>query len=198
VANTPIRDRKAKETRERIGETARELFMTEGYAETTIDQIASAAGVSRRTVFLHFPSKAAMLFDHLATRREVLVQRLRERPSGEAPLVSLHAVLRELCVKGYDRRLLAQIRAVIATDPRLGSEVVMVGRSDFERTLTAILKERGSDETSELGLHSLTLMATGWVTLAVWDYLTRGRRSLVKCFDEVVDACMRASANGLG
>ena len=71
-----IRNRKAQETRARIAEAALELFMSQGYAETTIDHIAEAAGVSRRTVFHHFPTKDAMLLDNLVLRREVLIERL--------------------------------------------------------------------------------------------------------------------------
>jgi len=40
---------------------ARELFESRGYAGTTIDAVAEAAGVSRRTVFLSVGSKAELL-----------------------------------------------------------------------------------------------------------------------------------------
>ncbi len=51
----------ARQTRRRIVEAARELFETRGYAGTTIDAVAEAAGVSRRTVFLSVGSKAELL-----------------------------------------------------------------------------------------------------------------------------------------
>ena len=54
--------------------------MSRGYEETTIDQIAEAAGVNRRTVFRHFATKEAILFDHLAVKRDFAVRRLQERP----------------------------------------------------------------------------------------------------------------------
>jgi AcrR family transcriptional regulator len=119
IAETPSRDRKARETRARIADAALGLFLKQGYAETTIDQIAEVAGVSRRTVFHHFATKEAILFDHLVARREIAIQRLQERPPSEPPLASLHAVLRQLSELGYDRRLLAQIRAVLASEPQL-------------------------------------------------------------------------------
>ncbi len=53
-----------------------ELFVEQGYAETSIDQIADAAGVARRTVFRHFATKEAILFDHFVVRREHAVERL--------------------------------------------------------------------------------------------------------------------------
>jgi AcrR family transcriptional regulator len=51
----------ARQTRRRIVEAARQLFVARGYAGTTIDAVAKAAGVSRRTVFLSVGSKAELL-----------------------------------------------------------------------------------------------------------------------------------------
>src|SRR5207249_9331338 len=114
VAKSPTSERDPAATRARIAQAALELFEKRGYAETTIDQIAEAARVGRRTIFEHFPTKQAILFDHLVVRRDVALQRLTERPASEPPLVSLHAVVRDLCYEGYDRAFLSQIRAVLA------------------------------------------------------------------------------------
>ncbi len=73
MVETPIRDRKAQETRARITEAALELFVSRGYEGTTIDQIAEEAGVNRRTIFRHFGTKEAILFDHLAVKRDFAV-----------------------------------------------------------------------------------------------------------------------------
>jgi mycofactocin system transcriptional regulator len=41
---------------------ALDLFTTQGFEQTTVDQIATGAGVSRRTFFRYFPSKAEVLW----------------------------------------------------------------------------------------------------------------------------------------
>src|SRR5262249_3076982 len=146
---------------------ALDLFLTQGYVETTIDQIAETAGVGRRTVFRHFETKEAMLFDHLAVRREFAIQRLQERPPSEPALVSLHAVLRELCEQGYDRPLLRQIRAVLAIEPRFAGEQLSVGVRAFENRLIATLESRLTGRHSSLELLALTAMAEGWFMTAV-------------------------------
>ena len=190
----PPREEQVAATRARIAETALELFVEQGYAETTIDQIAAAADVGRRTVFRYFPTKEAMLFDQLAVRREVALQRFRERPVTEPPLVSLHTVLREWCAEGYDRGLLAQIRAVLATDPRVAGEQLSGDSRAFEHGVIEALQGRPGSRASLIELTALAKMACSWFATAAHIYLVENRRSLVKCFDEVVAICATASA----
>lgn len=56
-----VRDEQAQRTRRAIVAAARELFLADGYAATTIDAIARAARVSRRTVFNSVGGKAVLL-----------------------------------------------------------------------------------------------------------------------------------------
>jgi AcrR family transcriptional regulator len=183
--------------RSRIAEAGLALFVTQGYAETTIDQIAQAAGVGRRTVFRHFSSKEAILFDHLAVRRDFALHRLQERSLSEPALVSLHAVLRELCEQGYDRQLLSQIRAVLAIEPRFATEQLSIGVRAFEDSLIATLQSRLSNRHSDVEIQALTEMAEGWFITAVRVFFRKGKRSLVEYFDEVVAACVQSSAEDL-
>lgn len=190
-----VREERTTETRARITTAAFHLFVSQGYAETTIDQIAAEAGVGRRTVFRHFPNKESILFDQLTVRRDFAIRRLGERPPSEPPLVSLHAVLRELCEQGYERRLLDQIRAVLAAEPRFATEHVSGGVRAFSNALIATLEERLGDKRSRLELAALTEMAEAWFLAAVRAYFKQGKRSLVEFFDEVVATCVAASAD---
>jgi AcrR family transcriptional regulator len=56
-----VRDEQARRTRRAIVTAAREMFLAHGYAATTIDAIAQAARVSRRTVFNSVGGKAVLL-----------------------------------------------------------------------------------------------------------------------------------------
>jgi AcrR family transcriptional regulator len=58
---SPRRREQAEETRRRILTAARTLFVTEGYGRTTIDAIATEAGVATQTVYATSGSKSAML-----------------------------------------------------------------------------------------------------------------------------------------
>ncbi len=60
--NEGLRERKRRETRQRIAETGLRLFLANGYENTTLDAIAAEAGISRRTFFSYFKSKEDILF----------------------------------------------------------------------------------------------------------------------------------------
>jgi AcrR family transcriptional regulator len=59
--HSPARQRQAEETRHRMLEAARGLFVQQGYAGTTLDAIAKAADVSPKTVAAVFGSKRGIL-----------------------------------------------------------------------------------------------------------------------------------------
>jgi AcrR family transcriptional regulator len=192
-----MRDRKTKETRARIARTALELFISQGYAETTLDQIAEAADVGRRTIFDHFPSKEAMLFDHLIVRHEVAIKHLQERPATEPAVVGLYTVMRELCEQGYDREFLALIRTVLKTEPQFAYAQLSIGVRAFEKDLLSVLHHRQGQQQSSLDAWVLVLMAQTWLDTAIRVYLFEGRSSLVEYFDQVVEACMRIMSEDL-
>lgn len=61
--HSPIREEAAQRTRALLRDTARRLFVHEGYAPTSMKRIASEAGVAERTLYLAFPTKASVLHE---------------------------------------------------------------------------------------------------------------------------------------
>ena len=59
--SSPLRERQASTTRRAVLEAARQLFITQGYGATTVDQIAQRAGVSKPTVFSAVGNKQRLL-----------------------------------------------------------------------------------------------------------------------------------------
>ncbi|MEO3801447.1 TetR/AcrR family transcriptional regulator [Nonomuraea sp. B1E8] len=79
-----LRERKKRETRERIADIAMGLFMAKGFDNVTVAEVARAADVSVNTVFNYFSTKEDLFADrqHLAVDHPVRV--LREREPGES------------------------------------------------------------------------------------------------------------------
>jgi AcrR family transcriptional regulator len=90
------RDRKKNETRQALREAAHRLFAEKGFSATTIDDIAAAADVSRRTFFRYYDSKDDLLRTDAADLLPVVLAALRARPAGEPPLTSIVAALRTI------------------------------------------------------------------------------------------------------
>ena len=86
VIESSARQRKREQTRDRLHQAALRLFDTRGYDATTVDDVAGAAGVSRRTFFRYFESKEAVVFAQ-QPRRMALFRKLVDRGSGGWPVV---------------------------------------------------------------------------------------------------------------
>ncbi|MFI1395529.1 TetR/AcrR family transcriptional regulator [Streptomyces sp. NPDC020681] len=76
-----------------IVETAMRLFMEQGFENTTIDQIASAVGISRRSFFRYFGTKEDIVFGDLNELGHVVKAALEERPPEESPWDALLAAM---------------------------------------------------------------------------------------------------------
>ncbi len=89
VPEAGLRERKKQQTRELIVRVALDLFLKQGFAATTIPEIADAADVSPRTVSSYFPAKEDLVFDHTAATFDRLASRLDERRDGETTAEAL-------------------------------------------------------------------------------------------------------------
>lgn len=80
-------------TRAAIEAAALKLFAEQGFAHTTVEQIAGAADIAPRTFFRHFPSKDAVLFGDPTREAKRMREVLAARPADEHPMRSLAAAL---------------------------------------------------------------------------------------------------------
>ena len=82
------RERKRRETLQRIAEMGLKLFIANGYEATTLEAIAAASGISARTFFYYFKSKEDILLAVFDRLLQLMYQRVSEgyevpaEPSG--------------------------------------------------------------------------------------------------------------------
>lgn len=88
-----LRERKKARTRFEIQQEALRLFRENGYAATTVEQIAEAAEVSPSTFFRYFPTKASVVLTD--DYDPIMVERLLAQPGDAGSIRAIRTALRE-------------------------------------------------------------------------------------------------------
>ncbi|MFC5828908.1 TetR/AcrR family transcriptional regulator [Nonomuraea insulae] len=99
-----LRERKKRQTRERISEVALGLFVERGFDNVTIAEVAEAAEVSVNTVYNYFQAKEDLVLPPDEASPQRLADIVRERAPGESAAGAVLARLRRE-VRGRERRV---------------------------------------------------------------------------------------------
>ena len=102
-----------------ITRTARELFLERGFEATTIDDIAAAAGISRRSFFRYFGTKEDIVLGDLAAQGELVREQLEARPATEDAWTALLNALRNTPRLGSDDATMLKISKMLYGTPSL-------------------------------------------------------------------------------
>lgn len=95
-------DRRKAATRLRIVSAADKLFTRLGYANTSMEEIADAADVAIRTIYLHFPSKAAIHLAYFDSWLDAFVLAILARPIDEPVADAVTAALNDMELSGWE------------------------------------------------------------------------------------------------
>jgi AcrR family transcriptional regulator len=110
-------ERRRRRTQRALQNAAVELVGRRGLADVTAEDIAAEAGVSRRTFFNHFPTKAAALFDPDPSDAERLARLLSAASGSADPWRALQSALVSF-VAGHENVIVVR-RRLIAASPEL-------------------------------------------------------------------------------
>lgn len=93
-----LRERKKRETRRRISDIATGLFLTRGFGNVTIADVARTADVSVNTVFNYFKTKEDLFFD----RQDEIIEQASREFRGRRPGEGAAALFRRRFFEGLD------------------------------------------------------------------------------------------------
>ncbi|WP_225097070.1 TetR/AcrR family transcriptional regulator [Streptomyces sp. CoH27] len=165
----PLRERKKRETRQRISDVATGLFAERGFDAVTVAEVARAAGVSPMTVFNYFPRKEDLFLDRIPQAAELFAAAVHDRAPDESPLTALRRLALRLLDEGHPlsgvgERFPRFYRIVLAS-PSLRSRVRECVE-EVERALAAALAAAGTADPQLLAALTVAAYRTVFVTSA--------------------------------
>jgi AcrR family transcriptional regulator len=186
-----LRERKKRQTRAAISETATEWFARQGFEQTTIADVAREAGVAKMTVTNYFALKEDLVFD----LRAEIVDRLAAAVRTRAPDRSVLDAIRAAFDRGLDDRdptfgfLAPRFAEMVRSSPALiASERSML--TEQEQVLAAELSRGPGDVEMELAAAALASV------FRVLYYEGRRRMLDGEPTDETITALRRLAADG--
>ena len=190
---TDLRERKRQITLERIAEAGLKLFIENGYEATTLDAIAAASGISRRTFFYYMKSKEEVLLAHESGKfpQSLRPTFLKQSPK-QSPIEAARKTLLVLASMYETKESILADRILRSIDAlRLRKEALLV---QMEDVLAEAMYELWPDPArrSELRLDAMIAMGTLRVAKENWRR-EEAARPLMHYIDEAFDLLKRPS-----
>ena len=163
-----LRESKKLHTRQEIADKAMQLFAVRGFDRVTVAEVATAAGVSEKTVFNYFPTKEDLFFDEVPAREAALVEAIRAREPAESIVAALRRLQAGDCPRLCSPGFATFARIIEESQALQAKELQVMAR------LTEVLA--GAIE-GELGVHELEAKVAANVLVGVHWQLFRNARS---------------------
>ncbi|AZM62519.1 MULTISPECIES: TetR family transcriptional regulator [unclassified Streptomyces] len=191
-----LRERKKQRTRDALVRAALELIASRGYEGTTVDDIAAAVDVSQRTFFRYFASKEDVAFFVPRLAESHVVNAVRARPPGEAPLEALRrAVLdswdtvNEAVEQLIPLELHLRIHRVIESTPALLAAHLRRA-TELEEELAGIIAEREGLDVDTDPRPRILVAAVGGVIRVAERRWSAGDDFTVTAMRELMTTCL--------
>ncbi|WP_424528155.1 TetR/AcrR family transcriptional regulator [Sphaerisporangium viridialbum] len=196
-----LRERKKRQTRQRISDVAIGLFVERGFEHVTIAEVAAAAEVSVNTLYNYFPAKEDLVLPPDQASPQRLADLVRRRPSGEPAVRAVLTGLREE-VRRRDRKMgltegFARVFEMMLAAPTLTARLGDLAQQMTDALAAALAEETGAAPDDplprmvawQLGcLHSLVYAEIGKRTAAgeTPDAIARAVLGLLDAFEELL------------
>ncbi len=179
-------------THERIVRAAVDLFSRQGFSRTTVDEIAAAVGVGRRTIFRYFPSKN----DIVTSDFDRVLARLRGELERADPSLTMMEALRRAMVAAnrHEPDELPALRiqmTLIVRDPVLQAHA-MIRYAAWRRVVGEFAAERTDCRPDDLVPQAIAYAAMGTTMAAITRWVRAPGEQLERCLDDA----FRELANG--
>ncbi|HEY0215159.1 MAG TPA: TetR family transcriptional regulator [Cellulomonas sp.] len=153
-----------------VAAVAVELVLEQGYEATTVDDICTAAEISRSTFFRYFPSKEDALFGASSDAGDRLLDALTARPDDETPWVAVRRALDPL-IEQYDAgdERVRRLAHLVVTTPALVAHHREKNARWMQLLLPELARRLGADpaDAADPRPHAVIASALGCVEAAL-------------------------------
>lgn len=183
-----LRERKKEATRQAVHEAALRLTVEHGFDQLTVEAVADAAGISRRTFSNYFAGKEDALLHGEEQQIRELVRAVRERPAEEGAWTALRAAVAQFAerVAPPEREWAVRTRLAMRHPSLLARQ--LANHAALERDLAdavAARPGRGRDQVRPLVLAAAFLSSLR-IAMCVWIEEDLARDP-VDVIDEILD-----------
>ncbi|WP_268905697.1 TetR/AcrR family transcriptional regulator [Devosia sediminis] len=189
-----LREQKRQETLSRITRSAMELFARQGYEATTIEAIAAAAGISRRTFFHYFKTKDDVLLSQQAGLGEQLIAALAAEPDAGTPMRTVHAAMRRIA-SSYPLEELVVIDRLMLSIEAVQSRKQANYIRDEKLVLEALRQRWPMEDDMSLRVTAFVAIGCTRLSLDAWR-AAGGTRPIVEYLDRAFAALTSDLARG--
>jgi len=181
-----LRERKRRQTLQRIAEVGLKLFLANGYEATTLDEIAQAAGTSRRTFFYYFKSKHEILVAQISGYADQVKAAVLEHSPAGMPLDVARDALLKVAARAQSPQMIAMSRLMKGNEALLPGKLARYER--LEQALYEALHQLWRGQERRDGLRLVAMVAIGAVRVAseVW-FQQDGKRPLTEYIQEAFE-----------
>jgi AcrR family transcriptional regulator len=168
VSTAGLRERKKQKTKEAIQREAMRLFKRQGYADTTIEQIAAAAEISPSTFFNYFPTKEdVVIYDRYDP---MVFAMLLSAPAGESLSKSIDRVFEGLAgIFVTDREIILERGRLSLEVPELRGRIWEELEKARDLFAEAIGQRLGRDASDfEVQVAAMTLIGVAFQAMIEW------------------------------
>ncbi|MET9678801.1 helix-turn-helix domain-containing protein [Streptomyces coeruleorubidus] len=186
----PLTERRRAETRMEIAEEAVRLFAAKGVAAVTAEDIASAAGVSTRTLWRYFRSKEECVRPLLTTGLELLTDHLRDRGGDHGSLAEAILNIRYDDDTAPRLRALRDLLRLSRDEPGLRA-VWLEAHYDAEAAFAAMIADRTGRPAGDFTVRVEAGVLNTAMRIAVEDWALRPDGAAGPSLAETVTRALR-------
>jgi AcrR family transcriptional regulator len=192
LATSPpgLRERKRQQTRERLTRVAMALFLERGFEATTLDDIAAAADISRRSFFHYFASKEDVVFAWHEEITAALIAAVAARPRDESMLAAAENAISAMARQIEPNEAIAMAR-LKRDNPALQARD-QVKYEKLERALADALAKRAGHKAEKLQARLVAMIATGAMRIGGELWAAEGARERPEALVKRTFAAIRA------